>query len=111
LSTPPISRGEFAWRLARHAAFASILVLLVLLLGMWGYGHYEHLSSRDAFLNAAMLLGGMGPIYTSFSPAGKVFAGTYAIFCGLGFISVFGILAAPVVHRMLHRFHWQDDNS
>jgi hypothetical protein len=111
MRTRPISRGRFIWRLAKHGMLALGLVLLVLWAGIAGYEHFEHLSSRDAFLNAAMLLGGMGPVYTDFSPGGKLFAGSYAMFCGLFFIAVLGIMATPVVHRMLHRFHWEDDGS
>jgi hypothetical protein len=84
---------------------------MVLLIGMWGYSKYVRLSAVDAFLNAAMLLGGMGPVNDIPTSAGKLFAGLYALFCGLVFIGVTGILAAPVIHRMLHRFHWDDDGS
>jgi hypothetical protein len=75
-------------------------------LGMWGYGHYEHLRWRDSFLNAAMLLGGMGPVNPPQTDGGKVFAGLYALYAGLVFIVTAGLLFAPVVHRVLHRFHW-----
>jgi hypothetical protein len=111
MSTRPISRTRFLWRLAKHGLLSLILVTVVLWSGIAGYQHYEHLSARDAFLNAAMLLGGMGPVYTNFSSGGKVFAGFYAMFCGLLFIAVIGIIATPVVHRMLHRFHWEEDDS
>jgi hypothetical protein len=75
---------------------------------MAGYEYYEQLSWRDAFLNAAMLLGGMGPVNAPATPGGKLFAGLYALYAGLVFLIVAGLLLAPVVHRILHRFHWEE---
>ncbi len=63
---------------------------------------------RDAFLNAAMLLGGMGPIQTELSESGKVFAGVYALYAGLVVIAVTGLLLAPGVHHLMHNVHWDD---
>lgn len=103
----PVPTGHFLWRLARHAAAASALVLVSLGGGMAGYMHFEHLAWRDAFLNAAMLLGGMGPVNAPLSPGGKLFAGAYALYAGLVFLVVLAILLTPVVHRVLHTFHWE----
>lgn len=97
--------------MAKHFAVSTALAAIVLIIGMLGYEHYEHLGWGDDFLNAAMLLGGMGPVHDTFTPAGKVFAGIYALLCGLVFIGVFGILVAPVIHRMMHRFHWDQESS
>jgi hypothetical protein len=69
------------------------------------------LAWRDAFLNAAMLLGGMGPVNAPITPAGKVFAGLYALYAGLIFLVTAGLLLAPLVHRILHRFHWEEKRS
>jgi hypothetical protein len=96
--------------MAGHFGVAAILVALSLFAGMWGYERYEHLEWRDAFLNAAMLLGGMGPVDAPKTDEGKLFAGVYALYAGLVFLVVAGVLLAPVVHRVLHRFHWQADN-
>jgi hypothetical protein len=85
---------------------ASGLVLGSLLMGMAGYAHFEDLAWRDAFLNAAMLLGGMGPIESPQSGGGKIFAGVYALYSGLAFVVAAGIVLAPVIHRLLHKFHW-----
>ena len=85
---------------------AAGVVAVSLSLGMWGYEHYEHLLWRDSFLNAAMLLGGMGPVNPPQTDGGKVFAGFYALYAGLVFIVTAGLLLTPVVHRVLHRFHW-----
>jgi hypothetical protein len=102
----PISRRHFLARMGGHAGFAAAVVGFSLALGMWGYEHYEHLAWRDSFLNAAMLLGGMGPVNPPQTDAGKVFAGLYALYAGLVFIVTAGLLFTPVVHRLLHRFHW-----
>lgn len=82
-----------------------------LLLGMAGYAYFEGLAWRDAFLNAAMLLGGMGPVEDPHTPGGKVFAGLYALYAGLAFLITAGVLFAPVVHRLMHKFHWGQDQS
>jgi hypothetical protein len=97
----------FLRRLAGHFAAASALVAGSLGIGMAGYHHYEHLGWRDAFLNASMLLGGMGPVETPSTPGGKVFAGCYALYAGLVFLVVVSVMFAPLLHRMLHEFHWE----
>ena len=101
----PLPPRLFALRMLRHAALAGLLLALSLWLGMAGYEHYEHLPWRDAFLNAAMLLGGMGPVNNPVTPAGKLFAGWYALYAGLIFLVSVAIILAPAVHRMLHLFH------
>ncbi len=109
---PPIPRGQFTLRLLGHAALATVLIAVSLLAGMLGYRYYEQMSWVDAFVNAAMLLGGMGPVKTTdLSEAGKLFAGLYALYAGLAFIAVMGIMLTPVVHRLLHRFHWGEDRD
>ena len=108
---PPISRRHFVNRVALHLAVASGVVVGSLLIGMMGYEHYERLPWRDAFLNSAMLLGGMGPVNAPQTPGGKVFAGFYALYAGLVFIVVAALLGAPVFHRLLHKLHWPADRS
>ena len=108
---PPISRRRFARRMAVHAAWAAAFLLFSLAIGMLGYVYFEHLGWRDAFLNAAMLMGGMGPVETVQTPGGKVFAGLYALYCGLGVLIAFAILVAPAFHRLLHKFHWSADHA
>jgi hypothetical protein len=107
----PVSRTAFLRRLAQHLVVASMIVLGSLGAGMAGYRYFEGLGWRDAFLNAAMLLGGMGPVETPVTPGGKLFAGFYALDAGLVFIVAVGIIAAPVAHRQLHQFHWEDDDA
>ena len=108
-SLPPISRAQFVRRLLTHFAAAALLVLLSLMLGMAGYEHFEQLSWRSAFLNAAMLLGGMGPVDAPLTDNGKVFAGMYALYAGLVFLVTVSVVLAPVIHRGLHTFHWEED--
>jgi len=98
-------RRVFLWRVAGHSVVAGAVVLVSLAVGMCGYMHYEHLAWRDAFVNAAMLLGGMGPVNPLTTPGGKLFAGLYALYAGLIFLLPVGIIMAPVVHRFLHKFH------
>ena len=105
---PPISRARFARRLLAHAAVAFAVLMVSLCLGMAGYEHFENLPWLDAFLNSAMLMGGMGPVDPPRTDAGKLFAGCFALYAGLVFIAAAGLVFTPVLHRLLHRFHWED---
>jgi hypothetical protein len=105
----PLSRTSFARRLLLHVAFALGLLALSLGVGMLGYYSFEHLSWLDAFLNSAMLLGGMGPVNAPVTPGGKLFAGLYALYAGLVFIVTAALIFTPIVHRILHKFHWEKD--
>jgi hypothetical protein len=93
-------------RLLRQLLIASTIIFGSLWIGIAGYEHFEHIGLRDAFLNSAMLLGGMGPVKTDLSPHGKVFAGFYALYAGLVFIVAAGVLLAPVLHRLMHIVHF-----
>lgn len=104
----PIARRRFLVRLLRHAAAAFGLLVLSLGMGMLGYREFEHLPWVDAFLNSAMLLGGMGPVNPPQTNAGKLFAGLYALYAGLFFIVTAALLFTPVLHRLMHRFHWAE---
>jgi hypothetical protein len=81
------------------------MMALSLLIGMVGYVYFEDLTWTDAFLNSAMLLGGMGPVDAPQSEGGKIFAGLYALYAGLIFLIAIGVALAPVLHRLLHKFH------
>lgn len=106
---PVLPRRLFVWRIVRHVLAAVLLMGASLFAGMAGYMKLERLTLPDAFLEAAMLLGGMGPVHAPQSDAGKLFAGLYALYAGVLFLAVTGIVLAPVVHRGLHRFHWDRD--
>ena len=105
----PITRAKFVRRLLIHLLAAAALLLVSLVIGMVGYIHYENLGWRSAFLNAAMLLGGMGPVDPPQTDSGKLFAGFYALYCGLVFLGVVALVLAPIVHRILHKFHWPEE--
>ncbi len=107
-SQHPLSYRAFLGRLALHGGAAGILIALSLAIGMVGYHALEGLNWVDSFLNAAMLLGGMGPVNAPATEAGKLFAGLYALYCGLVVIVAAGIMLAPVAHRILHRFHFEE---
>ena len=98
---------HFIDRLIRHGMIAALLIAVSLGIGMLGYMLLNQLSVVDAFLNASMILGGMGPVAPITNTAGKIFAGLYALYSGLVFLVVAGLLLAPIVHRVLHRFHWE----
>ncbi len=106
-----LSRSAFRRRLLLHFAAAAGLVAGSLGLGMAGYAGFERLSWLDAFLNAAMILGGMGPVDMPRTDGGKIFAGLYALYSGLVVLITAGIMFAPVLHRLMHKFHWDSKDS
>jgi hypothetical protein len=105
---PLASRWAFAGRLFRHGVIATLVVGVALGIGVLGYHHFENLSWLESLENASMILGGMGPVDEMHSDAGKLFASAYALFSGLVFIGVMGILLTPVAHRLMHAFHLED---
>ena len=108
---PLLPRGAFAHRLLRHFALASALVLLSLGLGTLGYRLTEGMPWLDAVLNAAMILTGMGPVNVLRNDGAKLFATLYALFSGVVFLAVASVVVAPVAHRLLHRFHLDEDED
>lgn len=102
---PLLPRREFYRRLARCIAISLAVIAAVLALGMLGYHAFEKMSWVDAFVNAAMILSGMGPVGSLNTDAGKIFAGCYALFSGLAFVTSIGIIFTPIFHRFLHKFH------
>jgi len=107
-SDPPLLRKFFARRMCIHGLIASGIITFSVALGMAGYCGFEHLGPLDGFLNTAMLLGGMGPVNAPVTPAGKLFAGFFALYAGLVFIVTAALLFTPLLHRLMHRFHWDD---
>jgi hypothetical protein len=107
----PLSRREFIGRVLRHFLFVLLLLAISLVGGMAGYGYFEGLAWRDAFLNSAMLLGGMGPVDRPVTNGGKLFAGAYALYAGLLFLLILAVMIGPLVHRIMHHFHWERDRS
>lgn len=100
-----LPKAAYYLRLLRHALLALVIIAAALGIGVLGYHGFEGLSWVDAIVNAAMILGGMGPVSELHTVGGKLFAAGYALFSGLLFLVVAGVLFAPVVHRFLHKFH------
>jgi len=102
---PLLPRKIFLQRIIRSLGLGAGVITVSLFIGMLGYHGLEKMSWVDAFVNAAMILSGMGPVSTLQTNAGKIFAGCYALFSGIALISIIGIIFAPVVHRFLHKYH------
>ncbi len=102
---PLPSRRVLFRRIGRHAMLGSALIVGSLAIGVVGYHLTAGLGWLDSLLNASMILTGMGPVDALRSDGAKIFASLYAIFSGVAFLSIVGVLMAPVVHRFLHRFH------
>jgi hypothetical protein len=108
VSEPVASRRTYYARLVRNLVVGAVLVVISLLIGAVGYHGFENLPWIDAFLNAAMILGGMGPVATLVTTGGKLFATVYALYSGIVLLLTAGIIIAPAVHRVLHRLHMRD---
>jgi hypothetical protein len=102
--------GDFIRRLLLFGAIASGIMFAALGMGVCGYHYFGQLSWIDALVNAAMILGGMGPVDKVESIEGKLFATFYALFSGLVFVASFSLIVTPVAHRVLHKFHVDDDD-
>jgi hypothetical protein len=104
-SEPLASQSQFKQRMVRFGMFTAAIILFSLGIGVIGYHYFESMPWIDAVLNASMILGGMGPVDTLQTSAGKIFASFYALYSGIVLLASVGVLAAPIFHRILHRFH------
>jgi hypothetical protein len=104
----PIS--VFVRRMAASVVMAGILIAVALFIGVMGYHLIAGFDWVDSILEASMILGGMGPVNALATTEAKMFASGYALFSGLVFIAIMGIVLAPVTHRMLHKFHIDEDD-
>lgn len=100
----------FIKRLLGSLLLSSLVIAGALGLGVLGYHHLAKLSWIDALLNASMILGGMGPVDVLPNDTAKIFASFYALFSGVIFIGTIGIMLAPLFHRIMHKFH-MDEND
>jgi hypothetical protein len=99
------SRSTFVKRMIAHIAAAALLSAAALFLGVSGYHWIAGLGWVDSLLEASMILGGMGPVNPLTTTGAKLFSSGYALFSGLMFIALMGIVLSPVIHRLLHKFH------
>lgn len=111
MSEPLLPVHKFVGRLLANFTVAAVLIAGSLGIGILGYQYFEHMDAIDAFLNASMILSGMGPMGAMHSAAGKIFAGCYALFAGIVVLAASAILLAPVAHRIFHAFHLADDDD
>lgn len=101
-------RKIFLKRLSLNILVGVLVIMSSLGLGMWGYGYFEKMSLIDAYVNAAMILSGMGPVSELKTDAGKIFAGSFALFSGIIFLVIIAIILAPVIHRIIHKLHMKE---
>jgi hypothetical protein len=102
---------KFVYRLFWHVLVALAAIVFALGMGILGYHCFGGLSWLDSFLNASMILGGMGPVSDLHSPSAKLFAGFYALFSGLFFVGIVSIIMFPIIHRFLHALHLDADDK
>lgn len=102
---PALTSHFFVTYIIKNATISFIFILVALGIGMLGYRRFEEMAWVDAFVNAAMILSGMGPMGVLKTTGGKIFAGFYALFSGLMFILTLGFILAPVVHRFFLKIH------
>ena len=103
-----LSWPRFVRRAGRHLLYALVIASFAIGLGTLGYHTVGHLGWIDAFLNASMILSGMGPVDRMTTNTSKMFSALYALFSGLVFLAVAGVIVAPWVHRLFHWFHLEE---
>ncbi len=108
---PLLPRHKFFARLRRCAASALVLIVVALGIGMLGYHVFESMNWVDSFVNASMILSGMGPVGELKTNAGKIFAGCYVLFSGVAFLTSIALVFAPIFHRFLHKFHLETSSK
>lgn len=108
-SQPLLPRDKFVVRVLRYLVFSFLILSISLAIGVVGYHLLNDLTWTDAFLNASMILTGMGPVDVMKSNAAKWFASFYAIFSGVAFLTTVAVFLSPVVHRFMHKLHLEDE--
>jgi hypothetical protein len=111
LHEPLISKVKFYNRLINNSLIALVIIIISLTIGISGYMGFAHMTFVNALLNASMILGGMGPVDILPNDASKYFASAYALFSGVTFLSIVGVLFAPLLHRIMHHYHLETDEE
>jgi hypothetical protein len=106
-----VPMSHFLIRLGRYGIFALALIAISLIIGSVGYHLVGHLNWIDSFHMACMILTGMGPVADMTSDNAKLFSSFYALYSGVAFLSITAVIFAPIIHRLLHILHVQDDND
>jgi hypothetical protein len=106
-----LSRAAFLWRLGRSFLVTVGIVVVSLLIGSCGYHFFGPMPWIDALLNSSMILTGMGPVDSMKTDAGKLFATFYALYSGIAFLTLVAVMLAPVLHRVMHKFHLDDSDE
>jgi len=101
----------FAKRFLLNLFVGFMVILVCLFIGMLGYHYFETMSWIDAYLNASMILSGMGPVQELKTDGGKFFAGSYALFSGIIFLFLIAMILTPILHRFYHKFHLKEDDK
>lgn len=101
---PVLPLRSFIRRVIRNLFIGAVIIAFSLGIGMLGYSYFEKMNWVDAYVNATMILSGMGPVSTLNTDAGKIFAGSYALFSGIVFLVIIAVILAPIIHRFLHKF-------
>lgn len=110
-SEPVISRRRFVGRMGRSLSITLVIAAFSLVIGTAGYCYFGHLDPLDGLLNASMILTGMGPVDPMKTDGGKLFASFYALYSGIAFLSIMAVITAPIFHRIMHRFHLEEDDD
>lgn len=106
-----VSLSHFLIRVWRYALFALLLVTFSILIGTIGYHYFGNISWLDSFHMACMILTGMGPVAEMNSPGAKMFSSFYALYSGVAFLSITAVFLAPIIHRLLHILHVEQDEN
>jgi hypothetical protein len=101
-----LSREQFLRRVARHGGVSVLVIGSSLGIGTVGYHVFAELGWVDSFLNASMILTGMGPVDAMTTVSAKLFASVYALYSGIVFLAAAGVLFMPFLHRVLHKLHF-----
>jgi hypothetical protein len=102
---------KFLIRVAKYSFFAGLMVAVSMAVGTWGYWYFGNLSLLDSFQMSAMILTGMGPTETMTTSSAKLFSSFYALYSGVAFLSMTAVLFAPIVHRLMHILHLENDSQ